>query len=62
MQIMELRFATRDKEDADDYRYFADPDLTPFHLEDDFIEAIRQSIPALQEERVKKYTSVWQLS
>ena len=54
-------FAIRDKEDADDYRYFADPDLTPFHLEDDFIEMIRQSIPALQEERVKKYTSVWQL-
>ncbi len=54
-------FSIRDKEDADDYRYFADPDLTPFHLEDDFIEIIRQSIPALQEERVKKYTSVWQL-
>ena len=54
-------FAIRDKEDADDYRYFADPDLTPFHLEDEFIEAIRRSIPALQEERVKKYTSVWQL-
>jgi aspartyl-tRNA(Asn)/glutamyl-tRNA(Gln) amidotransferase subunit B len=55
-------FATRDKEDADDYRYFPDPDLTPFHLEDDFIETIRQSIPALQEERIKKYTSAWQLS
>ena len=55
-------FATRDKEDADDYRYFPDPDLTPFHLENDFIEAIRQSIPPLQEERVAKYTSVWQLS
>lgn len=55
-------FAIRDKEDADDYRYFADPDLTPFHLEDSFIEAIRQSIPALQEERIKNYTSVWQLS
>ncbi|MGZ8553515.1 MAG: Asp-tRNA(Asn)/Glu-tRNA(Gln) amidotransferase subunit GatB [Chitinophagaceae bacterium] len=54
-------FAIRDKEDADDYRYFADPDLTPFLLEDDFIETIRESIPALQEERVKKYTTVWQL-
>jgi aspartyl-tRNA(Asn)/glutamyl-tRNA(Gln) amidotransferase subunit B len=54
-------FAIRDKEDADDYRYFADPDLTPFRLEDEFIESIRQSIPALQEERVKKYTSAWQL-
>jgi aspartyl-tRNA(Asn)/glutamyl-tRNA(Gln) amidotransferase subunit B len=54
-------FAIRDKEDADDYRYFADPDLTPFNLQDDFIESIRQTIPPLQEERVKKYTSVWQL-
>jgi aspartyl-tRNA(Asn)/glutamyl-tRNA(Gln) amidotransferase subunit B len=54
-------FAIRDKEDADDYRYFADPDLTPFHLEDDFIETVRQSIPELQEERVKKYITIWQL-
>ncbi len=54
-------FAIRDKEDADDYRYFPDPDLTPFHLQDDFIETIRQTIPPLQEQRVKKYTSDWQL-
>ena len=55
-------FATRDKEDADDYRYFPDPDLTPFRLEEDFIEGIRRSIPPLQEERVAKYTSAWHLS
>ena len=55
-------FAIRDKEDADDYRYFPDPDLTPFHLDDDFIETIRRSIPVLQEERVKKYIAEWQLS
>jgi aspartyl-tRNA(Asn)/glutamyl-tRNA(Gln) amidotransferase subunit B len=55
-------FATRDKEDADDYRYFADPDLTPFQLEDNFIEGIRHSLPALQEERIKKYTDQFQLS
>ena len=55
-------FAIRDKEDADDYRYFAEPDLTPFHLQDEFIERIKQSIPALPEERIKKYTSVLQLS
>lgn len=54
-------FATREKEDADDYRYFADPDLAPFHLEDEFIDSIRQTIPQLQEERIKKYTSQWQL-
>ncbi len=52
----------RDKEDADDYRYFAEPDLTPFHLQDEFIEKIRLSIPALPEERIKKYISEFQLS
>ncbi len=55
-------FAIRDKEDADDYRYFAEPDLTPFHLQDEFIERIRKSIPALPEERIKKYTTELQLS
>ncbi len=55
-------FPIRDKEDADDYRYFADPDLAPFHLQENFIEAIRTTIPALQEERIKRYTTEWQLS
>jgi aspartyl-tRNA(Asn)/glutamyl-tRNA(Gln) amidotransferase subunit B len=55
-------FAIRDKEDADDYRYFPDPDLAPFYLDDEFVEAIRLSIPILQEERVQKYASEWQLS
>jgi aspartyl-tRNA(Asn)/glutamyl-tRNA(Gln) amidotransferase subunit B len=55
-------FAIRDKEDADDYRYFADPDLTPFHLKDDFINEIERSIPVLQQQRIKKYTSDYQLS
>ncbi len=55
-------FAIRDKEDADDYRYFAEPDLTPFNLEKDFIQGIRKKIPALPEERIAKYIAEWQLS
>ncbi len=55
-------FSIREKEDADDYRYFAEPDLTPFHLTGDFIDAVRQSIPALQGQREKKYTSELNLS
>lgn len=55
-------FAIRDKEDADDYRYFAEPDLTPFHLQDEFIEKIRRSIPALPEERIQRYTVELKLS
>src|SRR5437868_8901840 len=55
-------FSIRDKEDADDYRYFADPDLTPFHLTDAFIEEIRKSIPVLQEETTNKFIKLYQLS
>ncbi len=55
-------FTIRDKEDADDYRYFAEPDLTPFHLQDEFIERIRQGIPVLPAQRIKKYITEFQLS
>src|SRR5204863_7228256 len=55
-------FSIRDKEDADDYRYFPEPDLTAFHLQDHFIENIRKSLPALQQERIKKYTTQFELS
>ena len=55
-------FAIRDKEDADDYRYFPEPDLSPFHLQDEFIERIRRSIPELPEEKMKRYVSALQIS
>ncbi len=55
-------FAIRDKEDADDYRYFPEPDLAPFQLEDSYIEGIRATIPALQEERITHYSATWKLS
>lgn len=54
-------FSIREKEDADDYRYFPEPDLAPFHLQDAFIERIRKSIPPLPAERVKKYITGYQL-
>lgn len=55
-------FSIRDKEDADDYRYFPEPDLAPFELTDTFIENIRQEIPALREERISRYISGYGLS
>ena len=55
-------FAIRDKEDAEDYRYFPEPDLTPFDLTDQFIESIRKTIPVLQQEKIRIYTSKFQLS
>ena len=54
-------FAIRDKEDADDYRYFPEPDLAPFQLDEGFIESIRSSIPAMPEERIQYYVKNFQL-
>lgn len=48
-------FAIRDKEEANDYRYFAEPDLPPFHLEQSFIDAIKQALPALPASLMHKY-------
>ncbi|WP_205509477.1 Asp-tRNA(Asn)/Glu-tRNA(Gln) amidotransferase subunit GatB [Longitalea arenae] len=54
-------FALRTKEDANDYRYFADPDLTPFVVTDELLQEVRAAIPALPEERVARYTQQLQL-
>lgn len=54
-------FSLRSKEEANDYRYFADPDLPPFVVTDSLLEQIRDSIPALPEELVAKYTGSLQL-
>lgn len=48
-------FAIRDKEEANDYRYFPDPDLAPFHLTESFIDTIRKTLPALPESLMQQY-------
>lgn len=54
-------FPLRTKEEANDYRYFADPDLPPFRVTDEFLASMRASIPPLPEELVQKYTRELQL-
>ncbi|MCX6206698.1 MAG: Asp-tRNA(Asn)/Glu-tRNA(Gln) amidotransferase subunit GatB [Bacteroidetes bacterium] len=48
-------FAIRDKEEANDYRYFPDPDLAPFHLTDSFIQGIAAELPVLPNVLQHKY-------
>jgi aspartyl-tRNA(Asn)/glutamyl-tRNA(Gln) amidotransferase subunit B len=57
-----ITFALRTKEEANDYRYFPDPDLTPFDLNNDFIDGIRRTIPPLAEELQQKYILQYGLS
>ena len=55
-------FTLRVKEDANDYRYFADPDLTPFQVSDALLSELKSQIPALPEQRVIHYCNVLHLT
>ena len=48
-------FSLRSKEEANDYRYFPDPDLSPFVVTDEMLQEIREQLPALPEYRVQRY-------
>ncbi len=52
----------RTKEQADDYRYFPDPDLPPLRIAPDFLETIRKSLPELPHVRRARYCAAFGLS
>ena len=45
----------RSKEDAQDYRYFPDPDLVPVYISDEWLESIRSKQPEFRTEKMKRY-------
>ncbi|BCX80752.1 aspartyl-tRNA(Asn)/glutamyl-tRNA(Gln) amidotransferase subunit B [Methylomarinovum caldicuralii] len=45
----------RTKEEANDYRYFPDPDLLPLVISDDFIDEVRRELPELPEQRYHRF-------
>ena len=55
-------FSMRDKEDAQDYRYFPEPDLVPIRLSEEYIENIRKNLPELPETRKQRYLSEYKLT
>lgn len=55
-------FPMRDKEDAQDYRYFPDPDLVAIRLSEEYIENIKNNLPELPESRKVKYMEKYGLS
>jgi len=52
----------RSKEEAHDYRYFPDPDLLPLELEQDWVEALKQSLPELPDEKKARFMADYGLS
>ena len=55
-------FSMRDKEDAQDYRYFPDPDLVAIRLSKEYIENIKNNLPELPESRKQRYLNEFGLS
>jgi len=51
----------RSKEEANDYRYFPDPDLLPVVLDEDYIESIRADLPELPEAKGERFGSEYGL-
>ncbi|MDP4109112.1 MAG: Asp-tRNA(Asn)/Glu-tRNA(Gln) amidotransferase subunit GatB [Bacillota bacterium] len=48
-------YTMRTKEDAQDYRYFPDPDLLPIEVTDEWVESIRESLPELPLSKLRRY-------
>ena len=57
----EYSYAMRSKEDAQDYRYFPDPDLVPIIISDEWLEDIRKNQPEFREEKKTRYQEAFGL-
>lgn len=51
----ESSYAMRSKEDAQDYRYFPEPDLVPVIISDEWIERVKKNQPEMRDEKLKRY-------
>jgi len=54
-------YPMRSKEDAQDYRYFPDPDLVPIFVSEEWIEEIRSAQPEMRDEKIARYKEQYQL-
>ena len=54
-------FAMRSKENAQDYRYFPEPDLIPIEISEKWIEDVRNSLPELPAEKKERYLKEYKL-
>ena len=57
----ETSYAMRSKEDAQDYRYFPEPDLVPIIISDEWIEEIRGRQPELRAEKLERYKTEYDI-
>lgn len=51
-------YVLRSKENADDYRYFPEPDILRFYISPEMVESIRASLPELPDDKLKRYLAM----
>lgn len=54
-------YAMRSKEDAQDYRYFPEPDLVPVVISDEWLQQVRDRQPELRDEKLQRYMQEFEL-
>ena len=54
-------YAMRSKEDAQDYRYFPDPDLVPIEISDEWMDKVREAQPEFRDEKKVRYKEEYDL-
>jgi aspartyl-tRNA(Asn)/glutamyl-tRNA(Gln) amidotransferase subunit B len=57
-----LTFSLRSKENANDYRYFPEPDLQPVFVTQEYIDKVKANLPTLPDELFNTYTQKYKLS
>ena len=54
-------YAMRSKENAQDYRYFPEPDIPPLEISDGYLDRLRAEIPEMAEAKAARYQAEWGL-
>ena len=54
-------YSMRSKEDVNDYRYFPEPDIKEIYISKEWINAIKQSLPELRDDKIKRYKEEYEL-
>ena len=57
----EYSYPMRSKEDAQDYRYFPEPDLPPLQIPDEWIERLKSAQPELRDEKMARYKEEYEI-
>lgn len=59
--IKECSYSIRSKEEAQDYRYFPEPDLPPIYISDEWLKEIKDRQPELRDEKMERYKNEYDI-